>query len=88
MWHCLVIVGTYVCDKNDNHAPVFGLVVRKCRMNNTTLIAIMSMADIGDFTAALYIEQYGHCELPHTSHILSRYVGYESTIVSLNRSVR
>ena len=46
----------------------------------------ISTNEIGDLIAALYIEQYGHWELPHTSQILSKYVGSESNIVSLKRS--
>lgn len=38
--------------------------------------------------AALYMEQYGHWELPQTSQIFKRYVGKASKIVSLNLSVK
>lgn len=34
----------------------------------------------------LYIEQYGHCELPQTSHMFNKYVGNASNMVSLKRS--
>lgn len=41
----------------------------------------------GDFSiAALYIGQYGHWELPHTSHMFKMLVTCASNIVSLNRS--
>lgn len=48
-------------------------------------ITFKSRDDWTEF-AKLYIEQYGHCELPQTSQIFSKYVESESNIVSLKRS--
>lgn len=57
-----------------------------CLIKTITIVETNNIIGSGSFTAMLYMLQYGHCELPHTSHMLRRYVGSASNIVSLKRS--